>query len=125
MNLNGNKCLDLELRPGWVDCGNHEADVLGRAGGMHPGALAPCCFPRLLTSSAVLSLAQSRCFALKECLEVEVKGTKASFFFFLAGEGVHAAPQYTVSDPRKARVRAYPSSWLNQQLLLSLSADLR
>ena len=92
MNLNGNKCLDLELRPGWVDCGNHEADVLGRAGGVHPGALAPCCFPRLLTSSAVLSLAQSRCFALKECLEVEVKGTKASFFFFLAGEGVHAAP---------------------------------
>ena len=123
MNLNGNKCLDLELRPGWVGCGNHEADVLGRVGGVHPGALAPCCFPRLLTSSAVLSLAQSRYFALKECLEVEVKGTKASFFF-LAGEGVHAAPQYTVSDPRKARVRACPSSRLNQQLILSPSADL-
>lgn len=87
MNLNGNKCLNLELRPGWVDCGNHEADVLGRAGGVHPGALAPCCFPRLLTSSAVLSLAQSRCFALKECLEVEVKGTKASFFFFWQEKG--------------------------------------
>ena len=122
MNLNGNKCLDPELQPGWVGCGNREADVLGRAGGVCPGALAPCCFPGLLTSSAV-SLAQSRCFAPKECLEVEVKGMKASFF--LAGVRVHAAPRHTVSDPRKARVHACPSSWLNQQLLLSPSADLR
>lgn len=42
--------------------------------------LAPCSFPRLLTLSAV-GLAHSRCFALKECLEVEAKFIKAFFFW--------------------------------------------
>lgn len=70
---------------GGVNC---EADVLGRAGGVHPWALPQCSFPRLLTSSAV-SLAHSRCFALKECLEAKVRGMKASFFFWQGRRYLH------------------------------------
>ena len=82
MNMNGNKCLDSELQPGWVGCGDCEIDALERSERMLtcPGGLAPCSFPRLLTLSAV-GLAHSRCFALKECLEVEAKFIKAFFFW--------------------------------------------
>ena len=41
-------------------------------------------FPQGAHLSSAVDLAHSRCFALKEYLEVEVK-SKKTFFFFLAG----------------------------------------